>query len=557
MLKRFFAILLLSIFTLSLSYANDVDQKKRRVKGCVTHVVNFGEDVSSLMRRYEISISDLEQYNPMIRNGIKIGELIYVPQKRIGSATADQIENDLAAMGKNSPREVKKVEKVVEKPIVPQKVAPKIGGDFVEHTVKKGETFYSISRSYGVTVESIHQNNPDIAQDDMRIGTVLKIYLNGDTPHVAVSKADEVPVSSPAVSAVEPAPIALAPVRKVDKFEGVGSAIKVSLLLPLKSSNASTRQFTEFYNGFLVGLDSLKNEGVTVALNVITTDKSLESIDRILQSGELDNSDMIVGPVYDSQFCQVAKYAGDRAIPIVSPLASVSCNNKYIFQVAPDDDTKYDKLKNALLDKNVILFSSSNDDAEFLAKMKEFSGGNINIVPFNAKAKADSYVSDLESKRENVFLVAAQDQQTADAIISKIGAIRVFSAGKVVSTITTPKVARMSNIDPANFFSANVCYVTSYHVDRTSRAVVDFDRHYLGMFGGLPTLYSYRGYDVAMFFIGSMKEFGSDFYNYIADYYTTILQVTYRFNQKNPNSLLTNKEWMYVNYTPSYDIIVK
>ncbi|MEG1935395.1 MAG: hypothetical protein RR141_05320, partial [Rikenellaceae bacterium] len=107
------------------------------------------------------------------------------------------------------------------------------------------------------------------------------------------------------------------------------------------------------------------------------------------------------------------------------------------------------------------------------------------------------------------------------------------------------------------FFSANVCYVTSYHVDRTSRAVVDFDRHYLGMFGGLPTLYSYRGYDVAMFFIGSMKEFGSDFYNYIADYYTTILQVTYRFNQKNPNSLLTNKEWMYVNYTPSYDIIVK
>ncbi|MEG1935759.1 MAG: LysM domain-containing protein, partial [Rikenellaceae bacterium] len=165
MLKRFFAILLLSIFTLSLSYANDVDQKKRRVKGCVTHGVNFGEDVSSLMRRYEISISDLEQYNPMIRNGIKIGELIYVPQKRIGSATADQIENDLAAMGKNSPREVKKVEKVVEKPIVPQKVAPKIGGDFVEHTVKKGETFYSISRSYGVTVESIHQNNPDIAQD--------------------------------------------------------------------------------------------------------------------------------------------------------------------------------------------------------------------------------------------------------------------------------------------------------------------------------------------------------------------------------------------------------
>lgn len=555
-MKRILTYLFLFIYTLNFAYAfePDSDQKqKRRVKGCATHVVNFGEDIASILNRYEVSIADLEEYNPMIKNGLKIGELIYIPQKRIGSATKEQINNDLKTLGKSVQPEVTEVKEVEPLVKIEPKVEKKSKGEFLEHTVKKGETFYSISRSYGVTVASIHETNPDVSQDDMRIGTVLKIYLPGDN----AVQSDEEPENIPAVTNetdVYNAPIAT---RKVQKFEDVSNAIKVSLLLPLKSDAAATRQFVEFYNGFLVGLDSLKNEGVSVVLNVINTDKSMHIVDVILQSGELDNSDIIIGPVYDEQFCQVAKYAADRAIPIVSPLASVSCNNKYIFQVAPSEDSKYEKLKSVLFDKNVILFSSSNDDAEFVAKMKEYSGGNFKTLPFNVKTKPDSYVSELDSKRENIFLVAAQDEQNADAIISKIGAIRMFAGGKVVRTIASPKVARLSGIDPAILFSADVSYVTSYHVDRTSKAVVDFDRRYLNMFGGIPTLYGYRGYDVAMFFIGSMKEFGSDFYNYIADYYTTVLQVTYRFNQKNSNGMLINREWMYVNYTPSYDIIVK
>lgn len=555
-MKRILTYLFLFIYTLNFAYAfePDSDQKqKRRVKGCATHVVNFGEDIASILNRYEVSIADLEEYNPMIKNGLKIGELIYIPQKRIGSATKEQINNDLKTLGKSVQPEVTEVKEVEPLVKIEPKVEKKSKGEFLEHTVKKGETFYSISRSYGVTVASIHETNPDVSQDDMRIGTVLKIYLPGDN----AVQSDEQPENIPAVTNetdVYNAPIVT---RRVQKFEDVTNAIKVSLLLPLKSDAAATRQFVEFYNGFLVGLDSLKNEGVSVVLNVINTDKSMHIVDGILQSGELDNSDIIIGPVYDEQFCQVVKYAADRAIPIVSPLASVSCNNKYIFQVAPSEDSKYEKLKSVLFDKNVILFSSSNDDAEFVAKMKEYSGGNFKTLPFNVKTKPDSYVSELDSKRENIFLVAAQDEQNADAIISKIGAIRMFAGGKVVRTIASPKVARLSGIDPAILFSADVSYVTSYHVDRTSKAVVDFDRRYLNMFGGIPTLYGYRGYDVAMFFIGSMKEFGSDFYNYIADYYTTVLQVTYRFNQKNSNGMLINREWMYVNYTPSYDIIVK
>lgn len=556
-MKNIIVALLLSICTFNFAFAFDTDtdqSRKRKMKGCVTHIVNFGEDLPSILNRYELSINDLQEYNPLIKQGVKIGDLIYIPQKRIGSASKEQIKEEIKLLKGAAVADAQPPKETVQ-PIKQEVAKPETNSHIIEHTVKKGETFYSISRMYGVTVMSVHNSNPDVAQDDMTIGTILKINLSDRNKPVDNNQSPIGDTQSEWLSVV----VAEEPVaeRKVMKFDNVTNAIKVSLLLPLKSSGVASRQFEEFYNGFLVGLDSLKNEGVSVVLNVINTDKSTQIIDRVLSSGELDNSDIIIGPVYDEQFSQVAKYAADRAIPIVSPLAPVSYDNKYVFQVAPSEDEKYEKLRNVVRDKNVILFASANDDEEFVSKMKEFCGENFKTLTFAPKAKPDTYALSLESKRENIYLVAAKDQQNADAIISKIGAIRVFAGGKVVRTIASPRVARMSSLDPANLFSADVSYVTSYHVDRTNSAVIDFDRRYMKMFGGVPTLYGYRGYDVAMFFIGSMKEFGSDFYNYIADYYTTVLQVTYRFSHKNGNSMLTNREWMYVNYAPTYDIIVK
>ncbi len=55
-----------------------------------------------------------------------------------------------------------------------EKKAPKYSGDFVLHTVEKGETLFALYRKYGVPIADIIQNNPS-AEKVLSIGDVLKI----------------------------------------------------------------------------------------------------------------------------------------------------------------------------------------------------------------------------------------------------------------------------------------------------------------------------------------------------------------------------------------------
>jgi membrane-bound lytic murein transglycosylase D len=48
---------------------------------------------------------------------------------------------------------------------------------FILHTIKPGETLYSISRIYGVSVEQIQQWN-QISGNDIRVGQTLQIEDN-------------------------------------------------------------------------------------------------------------------------------------------------------------------------------------------------------------------------------------------------------------------------------------------------------------------------------------------------------------------------------------------
>ncbi|MFI3314605.1 MAG: LysM peptidoglycan-binding domain-containing protein [Rikenellaceae bacterium] len=516
--------------------------KTKKVKGCLTHVLNHGEDLPSLIRRYEIALEDIKEYNPIIDKELEVGQLVYIPRKKVGKASPEKIAADIKMLSDlATPQEEATEDKVHDE--VEELEGTNTLQDTLrihKHTVKEGETFYSISRLYGVSVENIQVFNPMVSRNEISTGTTLNIPIKNILVEEEIGESKE----SAGLAHLE--------------FKAHNSkAIKVTLILPLKSDNVQSVQFTDFYQGFLAGLDSLKNEGVSVAMNVINLERNSAKIDDIITSPALLESDIIFGPVYAEQFARVAETVSHKNIPIVSPLGAVNSEGKNVFQVSPNPLTKYDKLREHLDSKHLVLLSTKNDDSEFLDKIREFAPNQIITLPFDIKREAEGYAKDLPTDKPSIYLVATTDATQADAIVSKIGAIKDFGLGRDITTIATSRIARFTNINPALLFDADVSYTTSYHADRTDKLVLEFDNRYMTLFGKLPTLYSYRGYDVAMFFLGSMKEFGSDFNDYIVDYFTTILQVTYKFTTDGSHSKLENSEWMLVRYRPNFNIEVR
>ena len=554
-------------------------KKKKNKKKYLTHTVNVGESLLSILERYGVPLSVMLENNPqLLTRDLVRGEQLKIDKSAVNTATSEQIRAEMAqgiqhfaerasqavdeSDLKNKQPEMqiapgRPVTEVALADTTEQSVSPapktqEKGQEYIEHTVVPGETLFSLSRQYKVTVPDIRFANPEALKDGLKAGSVIRIP-------VAVSETESEFVEYEGLADQNKYDTEGEEIRKpVKNFDTPGTAIQVSLLLPMTDEGKQADQFTELYQGLLLALDSLKREGISIQLELFDTQRSLEKVNSIIASGALASSDLIIGPVYEKEFCEVAAYAKSRAIPIVSPLAAVGCENPYIFQMAPIEEHRWDKAKTFLQDKNVVFYESSQDDKEFVNQIKAIVPPGYKTRPFDPKEKPEEIGEILESDKETVFIVAPETEQLADAMLSKLSAIKktAFSP-KPMSVFGSSKFARMSALDPAYFFLLNLRYITSYHVDRTNEEVLRFDSNYIKTFGAVPSLYSYRGYDIAMFFIGSLKEFGSDFYTYIDDYYTTILQVRYKFHRPSPDEGFKNEEWMMVNYTPSYNIIVQ
>ncbi|MDE6182893.1 MAG: ABC transporter substrate-binding protein, partial [Rikenellaceae bacterium] len=280
-------------------------------------------------------------------------------------------------------------------------------------------------------------------------------------------------------------------------------------------------------------------------------------VNAIIASGEVADADLIIGPVYGDTFEQMAAYAHKRQIPIVSPLVSVKCNdNPFVYQMVSDESTHYDKLSSLFYGKRVVIMETGDEDKDFIDFVLRHAD-DCTIETFDKEVKPDEAAMAIPDDKATVYVVGTKSRAMTIQVISKLAGIKTMAGGlKDISVVASSRIARMG-IDPATLFKLGVSYVTTYHVDRSNILVRKFDANYIGLFGKVPSLYAYKGYDLAMFFFGSMIETGSNFGDYMDNYYTTILQSRYKLKKTKPDGKFINTEWVLVTYTPDYNIVIQ
>ncbi len=117
-----------------------IDGAKYRI-----YIAAKGETLYSLSKRYGVSIDDFVAANPALKEGLKAGQSLKIPC------------GDVAGEDK------------------PAKAERRRKGKFVTHTVAKGETLYSISRKYGVAVETLIADNGNLDPAHIAVGQTLDV----------------------------------------------------------------------------------------------------------------------------------------------------------------------------------------------------------------------------------------------------------------------------------------------------------------------------------------------------------------------------------------------
>lgn len=136
-------------------------------EGETEHVVESGETLYSLSRKYGISVDEIKSNNNGLKKGLQVGQVVKIPSTR----TLNEEESSLG--GSPPPKRAAN-----DTPVQPSEVVSTGEGEVVSHQVAPKETLYSLSKKYGVTVDDIKNQNPDVAQKGLQVGQTITIRKN-------------------------------------------------------------------------------------------------------------------------------------------------------------------------------------------------------------------------------------------------------------------------------------------------------------------------------------------------------------------------------------------
>lgn len=507
-----------------------------RGKSYYLHTVQPGQTLYSICKAYGANIDEVKSLNDKKDNALSLYEVLKVPY------TDPFVQQD---------------------------------DKFYYHKVLKGETFYSIARLYKIKPKRLLKFNEGYAQNQpLAVGAVVKLplaeidlsVLGEEEIEASVGKKQEIrperPVRNESVKKVEEASVTdilqdalmqknekteqepeketTTVIGATDKMEipdyisevvmPVDPFVKVALLLPFSAKDypvfvdtlvekmpvqisARSEQFISFYEGVLLAVDSLKNQGYKVNLKVFDTERSAEKMYTMVDEIDRFHPDLIIGPVYDSVYKALMDDLTNKNIPVIYPLSSRSEE----FGVYPDfiqvnpsmkalTVAMSDWLREEAEEANLVCLNLtgnevSHSDLEDIRLFKEYMHriGSMNFYDWNTSAvPLDGLRLQLLPDRENIIILPT----TKEAEVSKI--LPVLSAltdGYRITVVGFPEWQAFTSVDHETYFKLNTKIFTYSYVDNTTEPAKRFALKYRKYFYTEPNNLAYKAFDMSLYFI--------------------------------------------------------
>jgi membrane-bound lytic murein transglycosylase D len=134
-----------------------------------THTVRSGEKLSTIARKYGVTVADLKNWNYIGKKGLRPGKKIIVYVREQQPPKIKELE--IKADSKNDQNLAANKEDDNSKLVA---VNTSSKSEYFIHKVKKGESLFSIAKKYGVTVDEVKSLN-NLKSNDLNSGQVLKL----------------------------------------------------------------------------------------------------------------------------------------------------------------------------------------------------------------------------------------------------------------------------------------------------------------------------------------------------------------------------------------------
>ncbi|AUC22239.1 hypothetical protein BTO15_09090 [Polaribacter sejongensis] len=450
----------------------------------VQYKVKEGETMSGIAQRFNMNTKDLLRLNPDVGSNPAVNSVIVIPNKKIKATTStkDKTVEVVATGAKDKEATVKeKKEELIDE----------LKKNFVVYEVKKGDTFYSLTRFYNVTQEELTTLNP-VLTEGLKVGQIIKIKAIEEGEVVIENNIYEDVIDS-----------------KIH--------LKAALLLPFRAdeyrSSTSKDIFqkskladmvTDFYLGAQIAVDSLRSQGVNIELNVFDTGSNSTKIKTILSENNLNKNDVVIGPLYSEEAELVANRLN---VPVVFPFYSTK-QSKFtaskLIKTSPEKKVFRDELVTYIKDNfttgNLILVGDGEYESNISnAAIKQSLQSHDSITVVHVLKPSKGYIA------KNRFLEILKPNQNNWVVLTSDNTILV--AGAINSLISLPdntnvqlftynKGDAFDKIANLKLAKVNLTYVSDEYVSEASISTQQFNNQYSRKNNALPSFSATKGFDI-------------------------------------------------------------
>ena len=592
----------------ALSVASVGSLMAQSASGQFTHTVTKGQSLYSISAMYNVSIDDIIRLNPGSEKSIRAGQVLNIPQNGNGGqvkfhtiqagetlykltakygVSAERIcranpglsaknfrIGQVIAIPSSGSQEATQAVVETQPEVVP---APQVTTQSSEtqglqpncrdmHKVKKKETVYSISRQYGITEEELIAANPEIKGQKLKKGKFLCIPYPKKSSNA--SKVTQVSVETTTPTDTEL-------FDKNKKENRKYSTIKAAIVLPFNTdgtgSNDEQVRMVEYYEGFLMALDSLKQKGVSVDLYTYDSGKTTTSVNQILNKPEMKGMDIIFGPAHTDQVKPMADFAKQNNIRLVVPFTSKSdevFDNPSVYQVNTPQSYLYSEVYEHYLRKfenaHVVFLDAGtghNDKDDFIKGLKEeFKNKQISFKELKGDAiNPEGMKLAVDSLRENILIPTSGKNVALIKILPQMILTSREHPNYNMKLFGYPEWQTYTHDHLASFFELDTYFYSSFYTNNLFPAAIQFTQSYRRWFskdmGNTYPKYGMLGFDTAFFFLQGLHKYGSNFEENMNNMMITPIQTGFKFERVNNWGGFINRKVFFVNFTKNYELI--
>jgi LysM repeat protein len=268
----------------------------------VYHTVLAKETKYSIAKQYNMSVEELEKKNPEILESLSVGFQLLIKGNRV------------KPVAKVSRTETKTDVKKTIETIAPKEIS------YVEYTVKAKETFYSLSKRYGLTQQQLIELNPDLSSG-VQEGMVLKVPSKSN--QIALNSTKQKVVLAKKGSEERKTMVLLLPFNI-----GKNGNDSISSMTNKLNNDKFLNMTLDFYSGALMAIDSAKVLGINMDVKIFDSNetKTTSNVNSIFKDNNLADADAVVGPFYQSNVEKTASLFAQNNVPVISPLSKDTGN---------------------------------------------------------------------------------------------------------------------------------------------------------------------------------------------------------------------------------------